>query len=211
MQRSRDAIDGTSHGVRPSGVPGNAIDILALSGSLRAGSFNTQLLRIAQDLAPAGAEIEIYDLRDLPLYDGDVEAAGVPEAVRRFKDRIRRADAVLIATPEYNFSFPGVLKNALDWASRPYGDNAWSGKPAAIIGGGGGQGTNRAQDHLRQVAHALEMPVVARPEVFVANVWAKIGTDGELADPVTRKLIAELLNNLVALAADKQVQIKAAA
>ncbi len=149
----------------------NQLDILALSGSLRAGSFNAKILSAAQALVPAGTAIEIYDYRDVPLYDGDVEETAYPEAAARLKDRIRRADALLIATPEYNFSVPGVLKNALDWASRPYGDSALAGKPLAIIGGGGGQGTNRAQDHLRQIAHGLDMHLVRRPEIFVANVW----------------------------------------
>ena len=186
------------------------IDILGLSGSLRGGSFNTQLLRVAQALLPPHAALDIYDFRALPLYDGDVEEAGQPLAVRRFKDRIRAADAILIATPEYNFSIPGGLKNALDWASRPYGDNAWAGKPLAILGGGGGLGSSRAQDHLRAVAHALDMHVVRRPEVFVANVWDKIGADGRLNDPVAQSLIAQLLTNLVDLARVDGVTRKAA-
>jgi chromate reductase, NAD(P)H dehydrogenase (quinone) len=190
--------------------PTPTIDILGLSGSLRSGSFNTQLLRVAQDLTPAGAALEIYDFSDVPLYDGDVEAAGTPLAVRRLRDRIRAADAIVIATPEYNFSLPGVLKNALDWASRPYAENAWAGKPLAILGGGAGLGTSRAQDHLRHVAHALEMRVVRRPEIFISNIWEKIGPDGRLNDPVAHALIGQLLTNLVDLARVDGITRKAA-
>ena len=188
----------------------NTLDIVALSGSLRAGSFNARLLEIAKDLAPKDAEIEIYDYSDVPLYNGDLDDANAPAAVQHLRERIRRADAVLIATPEYNFSVPGVLKNALDWASRPYGQSAVAGKPLAIIGGGGGQGTNRAQDHLRQIAHGLGMRPVARPEVFVANIWTKLaGSDG--LDPVAHKLIGELLENLAQLARADRAQLKTAA
>lgn len=186
------------------------IDILGLSGSLRTQSFNSQLLRIAQDLVPAGARIEPYDFSDVPLYDGDVEEAGVPAAVLRLKDRVRAADAILIATPEYNFSIPGVLKNVLDWGSRPYGENVWAGKPLAILGGGASLGTSRAQDHLRHVAHALDMRIVRRPEIFVANVWDKIGPDGQLNDPMARTLIAELLVNLADLARTDDIALAAA-
>jgi chromate reductase len=188
----------------------NTLDIVALSGSLRSGSFNARLLEIAKDLAPADAEIDIYDYSDVPLYNGDHDDAGAPAAVQHLRERIRRADAVLIATPEYNFSVPGVLKNALDWASRPYGQSAVAGKPLAIIGGGGGQGTNRAQDHLRQIAHGLDMRPVARPEVFVANVWSKLA-EADGFDPMAKKLIAELLENLAQLARGDRAQAQAAA
>lgn len=189
------------------------IDILALSGSLRADSFNAKLLSVAQGLAPAGSSIEIYDYRDVPLYDGDLEVRAYPAAAQRLKDRIRKADALLIATPEYNFSIPGVLKNALDWVSRPYGDSALAGKPVAIIGGGGGQGTNRAQDHMRQIAHGLDMNIVRRPEIFIANIWGKFDEAGKLADPVAEKLISDLLDNLIGLvpAATDSSRIKEAA
>jgi chromate reductase len=194
-------------------IMNNLLDILALSGSLRTDSFNAKLLAAARDLAPADAGVEIYDYRDVPLYDGDIEVRDYPEAARRLKDRIRKADALLIATPEYNYSVPGVLKNALDWVSRPYGDSALTGKPLAIIGGGGGQGTNRAQDHLRQIAHGLDMQVVRRPEIFIANVWGKFDENGALTDPIANKLIAELLGNLAGLVRDADVgrDIRAAA
>jgi chromate reductase len=187
------------------------IDILGLSGALRRGSFNTGLLRVAQAVAPAGVAIEIHDYGDLPLYDSDVEEAGFPAAAERLKQRIRRADGLLIATPEYNFSVPGVLKNALDWASRPYGQSAFAGKPLAILGGGGGLGAARAQAHLRDIAHGLEMQVVSRPEVFVANVWDKLGPDGTLADPVARDLIRQLVENLAALARGRKHPARQAA
>ena len=105
------------------------LDVLAISGSLRKGSFNTALLRAAQEEAPADVAIEIYDFSDLPLYNGDVEAAGFPASAQRFKDRILKAAAILFAVPEYNYSFPGVLKNAIDWASRRRSPRSWAGCP----------------------------------------------------------------------------------
>src|SRR5215472_8328169 len=109
-------------------------DMLAISGSLRRGSFNTALLRAAQEQAPDDVAIEIYDHSDLPLYNGDVEASAFPEAATRMKEHVRRADALLFTVPEYNYSFSGVLKNLIDWGSRPYGQSAWAGKPVAILG-----------------------------------------------------------------------------
>jgi chromate reductase len=143
-----------------------AIKILAISGALRAASTNTALVRAAQQLAPEGVEIELYDgLRGLPHFDQDLEG-DVPAQVADLRARIEAADGVLISSPEYNYTIPGVLKNALDWASRPYGQSVLTGKPIAIMGASGsGFGTVRAQNHLRDVFHWLDAKVVTKPEV----------------------------------------------
>src|SRR5882672_4988864 len=127
------------------------LSVLGIAGSLRAASFNRSLLRAAQELAPAGMTITAFDLAPIPLYNADVEATGDPEPVAALKSAIRQADALLIATPEYNFGVPGVLKNAIDWASRPPRGSAMQGKPVAIMGATpGGWGTARSQMQLRQ-------------------------------------------------------------
>jgi chromate reductase len=169
------------------------LTVLALSGSLRAKSYNTALLHEARRIAPAGMTIEIASLREIPLYDADVEARGMPQAVTALSARVKNADALLIATPEYNFSFPGVLKNAIDWLSRPPLDAALVRKPVAIAGAGGRLGSARAQYHLRQVLGCLSMLPVPRPEVFVLNAWEKFDADGRLKDDLAVKQIGELL------------------
>jgi chromate reductase, NAD(P)H dehydrogenase (quinone) len=128
----------------------DAVKILGIAGSLRRESYNRSALRAAVDLTPAGAQLETFELDEIPVFNQDNEQDPSP-AVAEFKRRIREADAILFVTPEYNYSIPGVLKNAIDWASRPYGDNAWNGKAAAIMGASVGViGTARAQYHLRQ-------------------------------------------------------------
>ena len=129
------------------GTNPNRVHILGISGSLRKGSFNTGLLRAAQELAPEGMEIAIFDLKDIPLYNGDVEAEGDPESVTALKEAIRNSDGVLFASPEYNHGITGVLKNAIDWASRDRDEGSLNGKPAAIVGAGGVSATARAQAH----------------------------------------------------------------
>jgi chromate reductase len=181
-------------------MPNSKLDILGVSGALRHGSFNTALLRTAIAVAPDDVAIEIVDYHDIPLYDGDLEDKAFPAAVTRLKERIRRADGVLFAVPEYNFGVPGVLKNVIDWASRPYGQSAWAGKPAAIMGAGGGLGTARSQYQFRQITHALDMRMVRHPEIFVANAATKFDKDLNLTDQVARGLIAKLLAALRDLA-----------
>ncbi len=171
-------------------------DILAISGSLRKGSFNTALLRNAQALAPAGTTITILEHRDLPLYDGDLEASAYPAAATRIKERVRAAEALLFAVPEYNYSVPGVLKNLLDWVSRPYGQSGWAGKVAGILGTGGGLGTVRAQTHFRQIAHGLDIHVLRQPEIYIANAATKFDAEGNLTDETARKMIATMLTGL---------------
>jgi chromate reductase len=174
--------------------------ILGLSGSLRKGSYNTALLRAASDLLPDGMTLEIADLAPLPLYNADHDGANMPDVVRRFKDRIARADALLIATPEYNYSVSGVLKNAIDWASRPAGKSPLIGKPTAIMGATTGLfGTVRAQMHLREICLYNDMPVVRKPEVLVMGAAHKFDSQGSLTDKDSREFIRQLLANLAAL------------
>jgi chromate reductase len=147
------------------------LTVLGIAGSLRKASINQGALRAAQALAPEGVKIEIYDLSGIPPFNQD-EDQHPPEQVAQFKAHIRAADAILIATPEYNYSIPGVLKNAIDWASRPYGDNSWDGKPAAIMGASpAANGTARAQYHLRQVFVYLNIHTLNKPEVMIGNAY----------------------------------------
>jgi chromate reductase len=169
------------------------LKVLALSGSLREKSHNTALLREAARLAPAGIAIEIDSIRDIPLYDADVEARGFPTAVTALSARIKAADALLIATPEYNFSIPGVLKNTIDWLSRPPLDAVLVRKPVAIVGAGGRLGSARAQYHLRQVCACLSMLPLPRPEVFVIAAWEKFDAQGRLNNAADEKQLSDLL------------------
>lgn len=170
-----------------------AVHVLGFSGSLRQGSYNAGLLRAAAQMLPEGMTLETFDLAPIPMYNGDVEAQGLPGPVAAFKARIAAADALLIATPEYNYSIPGVLKNAIDWASRPPDASPLSGKPLAMMGAGGIMGTSRAQYHLRQVAVATNMLALAQPEVFVMQPKDKFDAGGNLADPGSRERIRTLL------------------
>lgn len=169
------------------------MQVLGLSGSLRRGSLNTALLRAARELAPPGMVIEIAGIGDLPLFDEDVEKAAYPEAARSLRERVRGADALLIATPEYNYSVPGVLKNALDWMSRPLSDSVTVGKPVGIVGAGGRLGTARAQTHLRDISRGLGLVAVARPEVFVIRAWEAFDAMGSLTDAGVREALTQLL------------------
>lgn len=171
--------------------------ILGIAGSLRRQSFNRGLLRAAQELAPADATIETFELDGIPSFNQD-EEANPPAKVAEFKQRIRSADAILLVTPEYNYSVPGVLKNAIDWASRPYGDSAWTGKPVAVMGASvGAIGTARAQYHLRQMFVFLNMYPVNQPEVMLAQAHKHFDHEGKLTDEVAKKLIRQLLEELV--------------
>jgi chromate reductase, NAD(P)H dehydrogenase (quinone) len=174
------------------------VRILGIPGSLRKASFNRAALRAAQQLVPANATLEIFDLDGIPPFSEDDERS-LPPRVVELKARIREADAILIATPEYNYSVPGVLKNAIDWASRPYGDNAWDGKPVALLGASPGTlGTARAQYHLRQTLVFLDMHPINRPEVMISNAAQRFDEHGRLVDEKSRKLIGQLLAALVA-------------
>ncbi|HEY2338376.1 MAG TPA: NAD(P)H-dependent oxidoreductase [Burkholderiales bacterium] len=188
-----------------------SISILGICGSLRKASWNLGALKAAQQLCPPGARLEICALEGLPHFNQDEEKA--PNAkVAEFKAKIRAADALLIATPEYNYGVPGVLKNALDVASRPYGDNAWTGKPVALMSAamstGGGV---RAQYHLRQSFVFLNMDAVVQPEVAISNTPQRFDEQGNLTDETSKKLIGQLLQNLVQKARLAKVPVRAAA
>ena len=172
------------------------MNILGFAGSLRKGSYNRALLRAAVELLPKDVGLEIFDLEGIPPFNQDLEQSP-PYKVKDFKAKIKSANAILIVTPEYNYSIPGVLKNAIDWASRPFGDNAWEGKPVAIMSASGGMlGGARAQYHLRQCFVCLDMHPVNRPEVIVTFAPQKFDETGRLTDGKTRELIRELLEAL---------------
>ena len=171
----------------------SSIQVVGFAGSLRKRSYNRALLHAALELLPEGMELKIVELNDLPLFSEDQEHPP-PEAVRVFCQRIRQADALLIATPEYNYSVSGVLKNAIDWASRPPGHGAMQGKPTAIMGCSPGRfGTVRAQLALRQTLLYLDMPTVRHPEVMVTNAAERFDAEGQLSDERTRKQVTEML------------------
>ena len=173
------------------------IRILGIAGSLRRESYNRAALRAATELVPEGASIEIFELDGIPGFNQD-EEQNPPAKVVELKRRIREADAILFVTPEYNYSIPGVLKNAIDWASRPYGDSAWNGKPAAIMGASiGAIGTARAQYHLRQMFVFLNMFPINQPEVMIGNASERFDAEGKLTDDKTKDFIRQLLQTLV--------------
>lgn len=174
--------------------------VLGIPGSLRRASFNRGLLVAAQEVAPPGIEIEITDLSAIPLFNQDVEARGDPPAVAAFKGQIRSADALLIATPEYNYSIPGVLKNAIDWASRPPRESVLNRKPVALLGAGGGSGTIRSQMALRQVFVFTETYVMLKPEIYVASARERFDEAGRLTDERVREQIRQFLPALVSWA-----------
>ena len=162
--------------------------ILAISGSLRAGSFNTLLLRAAQEVAPDGMQIELLNLRGLPLYDGDVEAAGDPERVTALKNAVREADGILLATPEYNHGTSGALKNAIDWASRDRRPGSIAGKPVTVIASGP-SGASRAVQQLEPVLLETGGLLMVKPGVLVAMPWTKFDDLGRLTDEDTREFL----------------------
>lgn len=172
--------------------------VLGISGSLRKLSYNTAALRAAQELQPAEMAIDIFDLDDIPLYSEDLRARGYPPPVKALRDRIASADGLLIVTPEYNYSFSGVLKNAIDWASRPP-EQPFDGKPIALMGASlGAFGTARAQYHLRQCFVSVNAMVLNKPEVMIAQASEKFDEQGKLVDHATSEQIRRML---IALAA----------
>ena len=166
------------------------LKILGFAGSLRAGSYNKALLRAATELLPDSTTLEVFDLYGIEL--------NMPAKVKEFKSKIREADAILIATPEYNYSVPGVLKNAIDFASRPYGDNPFNDKPVAIMSASIGMlGGARAQYHSRQTFIFLNMYPMNSPEMIVNFAQNKFDSNGKLTDEDTRRFLKRLLENLV--------------
>lgn len=177
------------------------IKILGIAGSLRKDSYNLNALRAAQNVVPSGAELEIFTLHGIPPFNEDDEHNPPPRVIE-FKNKIQEADAILISTPEYNHSIPGVLKNAIDWASRPYGQSSWTGKPVAVMGASVGPlGSARAQYHLRQAFFVHDMQPVNKPEVLISMASEKFDSEGNLTDEKTKELISRLLKNLVDLTA----------
>ena len=174
------------------------VNILGIAGSLRRASYNRATLRAAKWLVPDDAKLEIFELDGIPVFNQDDEQHP-PARVIELKARVHTADAILFVTPEYNYSIPGVLKNAIDWASRPYGDNAWNGKPVGVMGATVGTlGTVRAQHHLRQVFVFLNMYPLNQPEVMIGNAPERFDDAGNLIDDKSKELIRQLLQNLVA-------------
>ncbi len=174
------------------------IKILGIAGSIREGSYNRMLLKFAKSSANQSlASMNIYDIEKLPLYNQDMEQ-NLPNSVKEFKQAVAESDAILMVTPEYNYSISGVLKNAIDWASRPFGDNSWAGKPVAIMGAStSGFGTLRAQLHLRQIFLYLNMHPVAEPEIYVSYADQRFNKSGELIDDDIRMKVKNLLDALI--------------
>jgi chromate reductase len=176
--------------------------VVGFAGSLRRGSYNRALLRAATELAPPALHIDIHELDGIPLYNGDIEAAGAPPSVVHLREAIRQADALLIATPEYNHGVPGVLKNAIDWLSRPPRDSALNGKVAAVMGASPGMtGTARGQSQLRQAFLFTNTYALLQPEVLVGRAHEKFDADGRLVDQATRDFLATFLQRFADLIA----------
>jgi chromate reductase len=174
-----------------------AIEVLAICGSLRKASFNRMAMRAAIAAAPPGMHVSEGLIGDIPLYNEDLRETGEPAAVAKLKEQVKAADALLFVTPEYNYSVPGVLKNAIDWVSRPPAQSPFDGKPVAILGASAGNmGTARSQQHLRQTCMALNMLAVNKPEVLIGQAATRFGPDGSLTDEVTGKFIRQLMQAL---------------
>jgi chromate reductase len=174
----------------------NQLRVFAFCGSLRKGSFNRMALRATEELAPEGTSFDIADIGQIPPYNEDVRHLGFPPSIEDMRERIRAADAILFVTPEYNYSVPGVLKNAIDWASRPP-EQPFNGKPCAIMGASTSMlGSARAQYHLRQSCIYLNMFPLNQPEVMIAAADKKFDADGRLTDEATRKFISRLMHAL---------------
>lgn len=173
------------------------LTVLGICGSLRRASYNRMALREAQKLVPADMTVEVFEsLGQIPLYDEDLEKQGLPAPVQDLRSRIKAADALLLVTPEYNYSIPGVLKNAIDWASRPP-EQPFRDKPMAIMSAGpGAMAGVRCQYHLRQCFVYMDAKILNQPEVFIGNAPQKFAEDGTLKDEATSKIIAKLLEGL---------------
>lgn len=179
-------------------APETTFHLLGIAGSLRAGSYNRALLRAATEVLPLGVGLELFPLDDIPLYNADVQSQGDPEPVEELKRRIMVADALVIATPEYNYSIPGVLKNALDWASRPPKTCCLRKKPIGIVGASSGEsGTMRGQLALRQMFVFTDSLVMAQPELRVTSAGQRFDAEGRLTDDELRERLRIYLAALV--------------
>jgi chromate reductase, NAD(P)H dehydrogenase (quinone) len=182
--------------------------ILAVAGSLRKGSYNKALVRAAVEVAPENVSIEVFDLEGIPPFNNDY-VNNPPPKITEFKEKIRNADAMVIATPEYNYSIPGVLKNAIDWASRPIQGNPLEDKPVAIMSASTGRlGGARAQYHLRQIFVFLNMHPINRPEVMLSQAADNVDANGKLTNEQTRILIKQLLEALVSWTSRLKCNVK---
>jgi chromate reductase len=170
--------------------------VIGLSGSLRRASHNSALLRVAAEMAPAGCQLEIASIREIPLYDADVDAQGQPAAVIALKEKIAAADGLLLATPEYNYSMPGVLKNTIDWLSRPAKDipRVFGGRAAGLIGAGGVGGTRLAQAAWLPVLRGLQLVPYFGKQVFVTGANKAFDADGKLVDETARTALQEFMS-----------------
>jgi chromate reductase len=178
------------------GASVDTLHILGIVGSLRHQSYNLSAMRAVESMTPPDITLERFTLAGIPPFNQDDEQHP-PPAVVQLKAKIRAADALLIATPEYNYSIPGVLKNAIDWATRPYGDNPFTGKPAAIFGASTGKmGTSRSQYHLRQVLTALNVHALNQPEVMIREAATRFDENGRLIDDEVREHLEKLLGAL---------------
>jgi len=174
----------------------NELKFLGFVGSLRNGSYNRSLMRAAMQLLPKAVAMEVFEIAGIPPFNQDLER-NPPEIVNQMKAKIRNADAILFVSPEYNYSIPGVLKNAIDWASRPYVDNSWDGKPVAIMSASSGKlGGARMQYHLRQSFVFLNMHPINRPEFILANAANYFDEKGNLKDEETRNHVQNILASL---------------
>jgi chromate reductase len=172
----------------------DTIRIAGLCGSLRAGSYNLMALKAAQSLAPEGVELDIVHLHDVEPYNGDVEKQGWPPGVLALRERLEPAHGILFASPEYNYSVSGVLKNAIDWMSRPTGRGPISNKPAAIMGAStGNAGTARAQAHLRDIVYYNGMPLLASVEILLFRAQEKFDSEGNLIDEKSREKLTQMM------------------
>ena len=180
--------------------PERRYTVVGFAGSLRRGSYNRALLHAAAELAPPALQILVHDLAAIPLYNGDLEAAGIPGSIEELRSAVRQADALLIATPEYNHGVPGVLKNTIDWLSRPPRDSVLNGKVAAIMGASPGfTGTARAQSQLRQAFVFTNTYALLQPEVLVARAHEKFDAEGRLTDQSTRDFLVTFLTRFAEL------------
>lgn len=176
----------------------NKIKVVGIGGTLREGSYSKAILHEINNLKTEDMDFEILDFSNFPLYNPDLE---IPKDVKEFKDKIKNSDAIIFSIAEYNFSIPGSLKNAIDWASRPYGDNSWEGKPTGIISESTGMvGGSRAQYQLRQMMVYLNMFPINKPELIISNVKEKFDENHNLIDENTKKKIKELINSLIPFA-----------
>lgn len=175
----------------------NAIKIIGIAGSLRKGSFNRALLQAAQELAPQEVIIDILDIGNLPLFNEDLET-DFPDVAQQMKNQIETTDGIIISTPEYNRSVPGVLKNFIDWTSRPHGQNSWTGKPVYVMGASvGSVATAVAQSHLKHTLLYLNTRVLGAPEFYLGKAYEKFNDDGMLIHEDTRKFLEKALEIFV--------------